>query len=124
VAKLPSYDALRARFDQHLAAASAGHPGQNDAVLAAALQAIGWRAAGEDAVELVASFATEIVDACAYGHRSVSTAARDLADLMRQYAPRHSDFLAPIEDFIPAAQEVLRLYVEGVVASDLMSPPG
>jgi len=101
MSKLPSYDALRARFD---AAASVAHRGEDHAAIAAALRAIGWRAAGADAVELVALQSISIIDACAYGHRNVAIAARDLADLMRQYAPRHSDFLASVEDFIQAAE--------------------
>jgi hypothetical protein len=123
VSHLPSYEALRTRFDEHRGATFAGHPGRDDAALYAALEAIGWRAAGEDALALVASLGTTIIDACVYGHHDVSAAARDLADLMRHYAPRHSDFLAPLEDFIPAAQEVLHLYVVGVADSDIIPPP-
>jgi len=123
MSKLPTYHALRARFDDHHAATFAGHPGQEHAAVVAALQAIGWRADGDHAVGLVASLAESIIEACAHGHRDVAMTARDLADLMRQYAPRHNDFLASIEDFIPAAEEVLHFYVEGVGDSDIIRPP-
>ena len=113
MSSLPTYEALQARYAQHEAAAFSRAADEGEAALAAALEAIGWRAAGEDAVEEVAAQALLIVGACVNGHRDPRVAARDLADLMRHYAPRHSDFLAPAAEFLPAAEEVLRRYAAG-----------
>jgi hypothetical protein len=120
MAGTPSWDALRARAEQH---GGAGALGEGEAALANALEAIGWRAAGADAVETVAAEGWLVVQACVDGHRDPARAARDLAELMHRHAPRHSDFLAPVEDFVPAAAEVLRLYAAGARHERFVPPP-
>lgn len=118
----PSFEALRRRYEQHETAQSAGNSGRGEAALATALAAIGWWAAGADAVEEVASLGWQILKACVRGHRDPALAARDLADLMRRYAPPHSDFLASVEDFLPAAADVLRRYAAGEEQGGLLPP--
>ena len=121
--EFPSFDALQQRYDQHQAAEFGGTPGRGEAALAHALTAIGWRAAGVDAIGEVAAYGWEILGGCVTGHRDPAVAARDLADLMRQYAPRHSGFLAPVEEFVPAATEVLRRYTRSEEHAGVVPPP-
>jgi len=120
---LPDLRALRARFEQQERASAGGPRVAFETAFVAALEAIGWRSAGDDAVAMVATDAESIVDACVHGHGDVARAARDLAALMRRFAPRHSDFLDATEAFIPAAEEVLRRYAAGERASDRPHPP-
>lgn len=84
-----------------------------EGAIADALAATGWRGAGPGVVEELALEAAPIVAACVNGHRDVGRAVRDLAALMRGYAPPHSDALASAELFVPAAEAALRLYAAG-----------
>lgn len=110
---LVAFDALRARFERDEAMRRAGSGHSAATALASALEAIGWRAAGEDAVEEVAGLAAPVVAACVHGDHDVVAACRAIADLLRRYAPGHTDALPPLEAFIPAAAEVLRRYAAG-----------
>lgn len=113
---LVSVDALRARFERDEGLRGAGDGGAATASLTSALEAIGWRAAGEDALEDVASLAVRVIAACVRGDHDVVAACRGIADLLRRYAPGHTDALPPVDAFIPAAAEVLRRYVGGQAA--------
>lgn len=119
---LVSFDALRARFDRDEGLRRAGSGQSAATAIASALEAIGWRAAGEDAMEEVASLAVPVIAACVRGDHDVVAACRAIADLLRRYAPGHTDALPPVEAFIPAAAEVLRRYATGVTGGAVAPP--
>jgi hypothetical protein len=114
MSNLPSYETLRTRFDEYQAA------NLERAALAQALEQVGWTG-GQDAVGIVAALAPSIIDACVSGHRDVAMAANDLADLMRAYAPRRDNSLAPVAAFLPVAEELLRVYVAGDTPQSIRS---
>lgn len=118
---LVGVDLLRARFERDRATGgAAGRAAEEE--IASALAAIGWRAAGEDAVEEVASLAVPVIAACVRGDHDVRAACRAIADLLRRYAPGHTDALPPVEAFIPAAAEVLRRYATGTTGGAAAPP--
>ena len=111
---LVNFASLHARFERdELARGSGGRTAV--AAIASALEAIGWRAAGEDAVEEVARLSVPVIAECIHGDHDVVAACRAIADLLRRYAPGSTDALAPLAAYIPAAAEVLRRYVAGSV---------
>ena len=116
MSNLPSYEALRTRFDEHQAA------NLEHAALAQALEQVGWTA-GSDAVDIVAALGPSIIDTCVSGHQDVAMAASDLADLMRKYAPRQNNSLASVAAFLPVAEELLRVYVSGPTHTHISPPP-
>ncbi len=120
MAPLVSFGSLRARFERDEAARRGGGS-TAEAAIAGALEAIGWRAAGEDAVEEVATLAVPIIAACVHGDHDVIAACRALADLLRRYAPGSTDALPPLEAFIPAAADVLRRYATAATNENRIS---
>lgn len=118
---LVSFASLRARFERdELARGSGGRTAV--AAIAGALESIGWRAAGEDAVDEVARLAVPVIAGCVHGDHDVAAACRAIADVLRRYAPGSTDALAPLAAFVPAAAEVLRRYVDGAVDAGAPSP--
>jgi hypothetical protein len=51
-------------------------------------------------------------DSCVHLHRDVQALAYAIASVMRDAGPLLDGGLPPIEAYLPAAEEVLRLYVE------------
>lgn len=119
---LVSFTSLRARFERdELAPARGG--GTAEAAIASALEAIGWRAAGADAVEDVAALVVPVIAGCVRGDHDVIAACRAIADLLRRYAPGSTDALPPLDAYVPAAAEVLRRYVAGDGGGGAPAPP-
>lgn len=83
------------------------------AALTRALEHIGWRAVREPTPEELASEVLDLLEACVHGHRDVSHLLDAMATLFRAAGPALDGGLPPMEAYLPAAAEVLRLYVEG-----------
>lgn len=108
-----SFRSLAEQFERQRDTERASGGTAVEGAIADALVATGWRGAGPGVVEGLAMEAAPIIEVCVTGHHDVARAVRDLAMLMRGYAPPHSDALAPAEVFIPAAEAALRLYASG-----------
>lgn len=108
-----SFRSLAEQFERQRDSERANGGSVVEEAIGAALEATGWRGAGPGVVEELALEAAPIVEACVTGHHDVARTIADLAALMRGYAPPHSDALAPVEAFLPAAEAALRLYVAG-----------
>ncbi|HEY0996139.1 MAG TPA: hypothetical protein VGD77_09110 [Gemmatimonadaceae bacterium] len=104
------FEALRARYDGDLAAEGRGRRAVVEARLEQALEAIGWRSAGGEPAEVVASHARHLLAACMKGHRDPRRLARELAELLRSSAAALDGGGASASAFIPAAEDVLRRY--------------
>lgn len=108
-----SFRSLAEQFERQRDTERASGGTAVEGAIADALAATGWRGAGPGVVEELAMEAAPIIEACVTGHHDVARVVRDLAMLMRGYAPPHSDALASSEAFIPAADAALRLYASG-----------
>jgi hypothetical protein len=100
-----TYTALRAQFLSDSGAAGAAP------ALARALEQIGWRAVQESTPEELASHMVYLLDACVHDHYDVTLLARAVAGVLRDHGPELDGGLPPEEAYIPAAEELLRLYV-------------
>lgn len=100
---------LAARLARHRAAEAAGDSEATERALAEALAGIGWRAAGEDALDAVARDGSDVLRVG--GSETVIVA--ELAELLRSHSPGFTDALPPVDAFVPAAREALRLYAAG-----------
>jgi hypothetical protein len=106
-----SIEALAQRFTADQRASLGDGESGPEARLTRAFDAIGWRSAGGESLEGVAAFAAQILAACVTGHRNTATAVRDIADLMRQSMADLDGSMPPASAFVPAAEDVLRRYV-------------
>ncbi len=103
-----TYSALRTRF-----LADTGFGGSGAApVLERALERIGWRSVREPTPEELASHLVLFLDACVHEHRDVHALAYAIASVMRDTGPSLDGGLPPTEAYLPAADELLRLYVK------------
>lgn len=109
------FDALRTRF---LADTAPGGPGATPA-LTRSLERIGWRSMQDPSSAEVAGELVLLVEQCVREHRDVHTLAHAIATFFRDVGPNLDGGLPPVEAYLPAAEEVLRLYVanDGHVAS-------
>lgn len=106
------YTALRARY---LADTAAGGTGATPSITRA-LEQIGWRSVGEPSSDELAGHLVYMFDDCVHTHRDVSALAYAIADVMRETGPLLDGGQPPTEAYLPAAEEVVRLYV----SADLM----
>lgn len=100
------YQDLRERFteDTGLGGGGATPP------LAAALEAIGWRAVQEPTPEELGGYLAELVADCVHRHRDVSALAYEMARALRDTGPLLDGGLPPVEAYLPAAEEILQRY--------------
>ena len=99
-----TYSALRDR----LAGEGAGGAG----ALARALERIGWRAVREPSPEEMAQHLAGLLDACVHAHHDVAELTRAVATALRDGGPLLDGGLPPVEAYEPAAEELLRLFVQ------------
>lgn len=104
---MTTYDALRARF-------AADGP-DAESRLEKALDEIGWRGAHGLPSDEVAGIAVEILRECVHSHRDVSRATDELAELLRSAAAILDGGSMSTDMFIPAAEEVIRLYAGSTI---------
>jgi hypothetical protein len=79
-----------------------------------ALERIGWRSVGEPSADELAGHLVLMLDSCVHLHRDVHALAYAVASVMRDAGPLLDGGLPPVEAYLPAAEEVLRLYVHPV----------
>lgn len=100
-------------------------PGGTGAVpgISRALERIGWRSVGEPSADELASHLVLMFDRCVRVHRDVQELTYGIAAIMRDAGPLLDGGLPPVEAYLPAAEEVLRLYVDppSTGATDPMS---
>ncbi len=101
------FDDLRTRF---LSDTGPGAPGATPA-LTRSLERIGWRSMQEPSSADVAGELVLLVEQCVREHRDVRTLAYAIATFFRDVGPNLDGGLPPVEAYLPAAEEVLRLYV-------------
>jgi hypothetical protein len=94
-------------------------PGGTGAVpgITRALERIGWRSVGDPGADELAGHLVLMFDSCVHLHRDVQALAYAIASVMRDAGPLLDGGLPPVEAYLPAAEEVLRLYVEPPTAS-------
>lgn len=78
--------------------------------LARALELLGWHAVQESSPDELASHVVFMLDDCVHRHRDMDVLAREIAGLMRDHGPFLDGGLPPMEAYLPAAEELLRLY--------------
>lgn len=101
-----TYTALRVRYLEDTAF---GGPGATPA-LAAALDAIGWRAVQEPTPEELADHLLLLLDQCVHEHRDVSALEYQFAMALRDTGPLLDGGLPPVEAYLPAAAEIVARY--------------
>lgn len=102
-----SYTLLRS---QYLEDTAFGGPGATPA-LAAALEAIGWRAVREPSPEELADHMRMLLDQCVHEHRDLSALEYQMAMALRDAGPLLDGGLPPVEAYLPAAADVIARYV-------------
>lgn len=85
--------------------------------IARALERIGWRSVGDPSADELASHLVFLFDRCVHVHRDVEELTQAIAAIMRDAGPLLDGGLPPVGAYLPAAEEVLRLYVEPPSAS-------
>lgn len=108
-------DELRSRF---LVDTGPGGVGATPG-LTRSLERIGWRSMQEPSAADVAGELVLLVEQCVRGHRDVHTLTYGIASFFRDVGPSLDGGLPPVEAYLPAAEEVLRLYVQ----PDRTAPP-
>jgi hypothetical protein len=78
--------------------------------LARSLELLGWHAVQESSPEELASHLVFMLDDCVHDHRDLDVLARAIAGLLRDHGPFLDGGLPPMEAYLPAAEELLRLY--------------
>ena len=86
--------------------------------LTRALEQIGWRAVREPSPEEMADHLAGLLDACMREHHDVSELTRAVATALRDGGPLLDGGLPPVEAYEPAAEELLRLFVQDAGAGD------
>jgi len=102
------YSMLRERY---LMDTSPGGSGASPEITRA-LECIGWRSVGEPSADELAGHLVLMFDSCVHVHRDVQALAYAIAAVMRDAGPLLDGGLPPVEAYLPAAEEVLRLYVQ------------
>jgi hypothetical protein len=102
-----TFSALRTRY---LEDTQLGGEGATPA-LAAALEAIGWRAVQDPTPEELADHLLHLVDACVHEHRDISALTYHMAMALRDTGPLLDGGLPPVEAYLPAADDIVRRYV-------------
>lgn len=89
-------------------------PGGTGAVpgITRALELVGWRSVGDPSADELASHLVLMFDSCVHVHRDVQELTHVIAAIMRDAGPLLDGGLPPVEAYLPAAEEVLRLYVD------------
>ena len=103
-----SHAALRDRFRADMQRGEGSASGE----LARALDRIGWRSVLESSADEVASHLVFLVDACVHEHGDVDLLARAVAGVLRDHGPFLDGGLPPVEAYVPAAEELLRQYID------------
>ena len=81
--------------------------------LARALERIGWRAVRDPSPEELAGYLVELLEACVFEHRDLTQLTAGIAATLRACGPMLDGGLPPVEAYLPAAEDVLRRYVDG-----------
>jgi hypothetical protein len=92
-------------------------------VITRALERIGWRSVGEPSADELAGHLVLMFDSCVHLHRDVQALSYAIASVMRDAGPLLDGGLPPVEAYLPAAEEVLRLYVQppGAAPNDALA---
>lgn len=101
------FTALRERYLRDTAPGSTGAT----PAITRALEQVGWLSVGESNVDDMAGYLVHMFDDCVHTHRNPSALAHAIADVMRDAGPLLDGGLPPVEAYLPAAEELLRLYV-------------
>lgn len=83
-------------------------------VLTRALERIGWNSVPDASIDYVAAEMALLLEACVQSYREVHTLTFNIALVFRELGPHLDGGLPPIEAYLPAAEELLRLYVRNV----------
>lgn len=83
-------------------------------MLTRALERIGWRSVPDAPIDLVAGELALLIEQCVRQHGDVHALAFHAARLFRDLGPQLDGGLPPVEAYLPAAEETLRLYVSNV----------
>jgi hypothetical protein len=110
------YSTLR---DRYLSDTAPGGSGASPGITRA-LEHVGWRSVGDPSAEVLAGHLVLMFDSCVHLHRDVQALAYAIASVMRDAGPLLDGGLPPVEAYLPAADEVLRRYVESPSAD---APP-
>ena len=89
-----------------------GHDGGVVAGLTRALEQIGWRSLRETSPEDMADHLAGLLDACVREHHDGAELTRAVATALRDGGPLLDGGLPPVEAYEPAAEELLRLFVQ------------
>ncbi len=101
------FAALRDRF---VADTAPGGAGATPAITRA-LDAIGWRAAGEPSADELASYLVYVFEACVREHRDLSLLVHAIAEVLRDAGPLLDGGLPQVEAYYAAAEELIHRYV-------------
>jgi len=101
------FDELRVRF---LTDTAPGGSGATPA-LTRGLERIGWRSIQDPSAAEIAGELVLHVEQCVCGHRDVHALAYGIATFFRDVGPSLDGGLPTTEAYLPAAEELLRLYV-------------
>lgn len=104
-----TYTALKTRY---LADTEFGGDGATPS-LTRALERIGWRAVRDPSPEELAGYLVELLESCVHEHRDLAQLTAGIAATLRACGPMLDGGLPPVEAYLPAAEEVLRRYVDG-----------
>lgn len=104
-----TYTALKTRY---LADTEFGGDGATPS-LTRALEHIGWRAVRDPTPEELAGYLVELLEACVFEHRDIAQLISGIAATLRACGPTLDGGLPPVEAYLPAAEDVLRRYVDG-----------
>ena len=80
--------------------------------LTRALEQIGWRSVREPSPEEMADHLAGLLDACVREHHDLAELTRAVATALRDGGPLLDGGLPPVEAYEPAAEELLRLFVQ------------
>jgi hypothetical protein len=80
--------------------------------LTRALEQIGWRSVREPSPEEMADHLAGLLEACVREHHDLSALTHAVATALRDGGPLLDGGLPPVEAYEPAAEELLRLFVE------------
>ncbi len=107
------FEALRARYLDDTALGSTGAV----PAIARSLEHIGWRSVRDPSPEALAGYLVELFDACVHHDRDVLALTHGIAGVLHETGPFLDGGLPPVEAYLPAAEDILRLYVENRTGS-------
>lgn len=111
--------ALRERYADDT---KVGGPGATP-FLVRALERIGWRSIPDAPIAVLADELRMMIDDCVRGHRDLYRLSVGIAGVFRDFGPDLDGGLPPAEAYLPAAEELLRLYVQREAIGSADSPP-